>query len=142
MTDASNRSTRFTEGALAWPLLALAGPLMATQLLQVVYNLTDTFWVGQLGTEPVTALSFSWPIIFLVVSVGGGMTTAGTILVSQHVGAGDDDRVTHVAGQTLGFALSIAVAGAALGTVFTPQLLAAIGTTPGTTVHGLAVTYT
>ncbi|MCU4975131.1 MATE family efflux transporter [Halobacteria archaeon AArc-m2/3/4] len=137
-----DRSDGFTQGSILWPLLALAGPLTATQLLHVAYNLTDTFWVGRLGADPVSALSFSWPLVFLLVSVGAGMTNAGTILVAQHTGAGNDDRLDHVAGQTIGFVGVLSVGFSVLGIVFAPQLLQAIGTTPGTAVHDLAVTYT
>lgn len=103
MSETAEQRERFTEGALLWPLLTLAAPLVATQLLQVLYNLTDTFWVGRLGADAVSALSFSWAVVFLLLSVGGGFTMAGTILVSQHTGAGNDDKVGHVAGQTLSF---------------------------------------
>jgi Na+-driven multidrug efflux pump len=58
MTDPlTTQSKRFTEGSVVWPLLVLAGPLTATQLLQVAYNLTDTYWVGRLGADAVSALS-------------------------------------------------------------------------------------
>ncbi len=143
MGDTSDeRSTKFTQGAILWPLLALALPLTATQLLQVAYNLTDTFWVGQLGAAAVKALSFSWPPIFLLVSVGGGMTNAGTILIAQNTGAGNDDHLGHVAGQTTAFVGLLSIVFSILGFVFAPQLLTAIGATPGTNVHELAVTYT
>lgn len=141
MTDASGQE-RFTEGPIVWPLLALAGPLTATQLLQVAYNLTDTFWVGRIGADAVTALSFSWPLIFLLVSLGAGMTNAGTILVAQHAGAGNDDRLGRVAGGTLALVGALSVAISILGVVLAPVALSAIGTTPGTDVHDLAVAYT
>ena len=139
--DSTEHSRRFTEGPIVWPLLALAGPLTLTQLLQVAYNLTDTFWVGRLGADPVTALSFAWPIVFLLVSLGAGMTNAGTILVAQHSGAGNDDRLGHVTGQTMAFNALLSVLVAAFGFVFAPYLLQAIGATPGTAVHDQATTY-
>lgn len=142
MDTSDDQSDRFTQGSIVWPLLVLAGPLTATQLLQVMYNLTDTFWVGQLGADAVSALSFSWPLIFLLISIGGGMTNAGTILISQNVGAGNDDRLSHIAGQTTAFVGLLSVVVATLGVVFAPQLLQAIGARPGTPVHDLAVTYT
>ncbi|MDS0296576.1 MATE family efflux transporter [Halogeometricum luteum] len=143
MTDTSGEhSERFTQGSIVWPLLVLAGPLTASQLLQVAYNLTDTFWVGRLGADPVSALSFSWPFIFLLISVLGGMTNAGTILISQHAGAGNDDRLGHIAGQTMAFVGVLSVGVSALGAVFAPQLLQTIGAPTGTTVHELAVRYT
>ncbi|MFC6964011.1 MATE family efflux transporter [Halocatena marina] len=139
---ADEQADRFTDGAILWPLLTLAGPLVATQLLQVTYNFTDTFWVGQLGADAVSALSFSWPLVLLVISVGSGITNAGTILVSQNTGAGDDERVTHIAGQTLAFVSLLAIGLSVLGVIIAPQLLALVGATPGTEIHHLAVTYT
>lgn len=142
MSGSTDQAEQFTDGAILGPLLALAGPLVASQLLQVAYNFTDTFWVGRLGADAVSALSFSWPLVLLVISVGGGITNAGTILVSQNTGAGDDERVTHIAGQTLAFVSLLAVGLSVLGVALAPQLLALVGTTPGADIHRLAVTYT
>lgn len=38
-----------TEGELLKPLLVLSLPIVLSQLMQVTYNLADTFWVGRLG---------------------------------------------------------------------------------------------
>lgn len=139
---AAEQSKRFTEGSLLWPLLALAAPLIATQLLQVSYNFIDTFWVGRLGSDAVSALSFSWPVVFLIISIGGGITNAGTILISQNTGAGDDIRARHVASQTLAVVGLLSIVFSAVGVIVSPQLLQMIGTAPGTRIHVLAVTYT
>lgn len=139
---AAEQSKRFTEGSLLWPLLTLAAPLMATQLLQVSYNLIDTFWVGRLGPDAVSALSFSWPLVFLIISIGGGITNAGTILVSQNTGAGNDERARHVASQTLAVVGLLSIVFSVLGVVFSPLLLQTIGAPPGTKIHHFAVTYT
>jgi len=48
-------------------------------MLQDRHNLTDIFWVGRLGQEAVSALSYSWPLVFLMISVAGGFTVAGTV---------------------------------------------------------------
>lgn len=139
---AGEQSKRFTEGSLLWPLLTLAAPLMATQLLQVSYNLIDTFWVGRLGPDAISALSFSWPVVFLIISIGGGITNAGTILVSQNTGAGNDARARHVASQTLAVVGVLSIVFSALGVMVAPQLLQLIGTTPGMRIHVFAVKYT
>lgn len=139
---ADEQSKRFTEGSLLWPLLTLAAPLMVTQLLQVSYNLTDTFWVGRLGPNAVSALSFSWPLVFLIISIGGGISNAGAILISQNTGAGNDARARHVASQTLAMVGSLSIVFPVLGILSSPYLLQLIGTTPGTEIHDFAVTYT
>lgn len=97
------------QGSIAKSLLRLAGPVVLANVLQTVYQLTDTFWVGRLGAVAVAAVSFSFPIIFLFIAVGSGATIAGTILVAQAEGRGDTRRVDYVAGQTYAIVVCLAV---------------------------------
>lgn len=131
-----------TSGSLLRPLLFLSAPIVGIQLLQVLYNLVDTFWVGQLGRDAVSAIAFAWPPIFVLLSLGGGATVAGSVLVAQYKGAGDRDRVAAVAGQTLAVTTLVAVAIGALGYVLTPTIIDWVGATPGSNAYGLAVEYT
>jgi putative MATE family efflux protein len=121
-----------TEGPLLAPLVALAWPLVAIQLLQVAYNVADTFWLGRLSADAVGALSLAFPLVFLLISVGGGFTAAGAILVAQHTGAGGKRAAGHIAGQTLGFVLLVSVGLGALGYLATGPLLAMLPTDAAT----------
>ena len=140
--NTEGRSRDLTSGPLLKPLVFLSLPIVASQLMQVAYNLADTFWVGRLGQDAVTALSLSLPFVFLMVSLGGGLTVAGTVLVSQNTGAGNTREVGHVAGQTIAFVSLVAIVLAALGFLLAPVLLPFIGATPGTEINRLAVEYT
>ncbi|XVH31618.1 MATE family efflux transporter [Haloferacaceae archaeon DSL9] len=137
-----DRSVNVTDGALFKPLLLLSTPIVASQMLQVAYNLADTWWVGRLGADGVAALSYAWPIVFMMVSIGGGLTVAGTVLVAQNKGAGNLTESHHVAGQTLSFVTLVAAAFAVVGYAFSPQLVSLIGATPGTPAYDYAVGYT
>jgi putative MATE family efflux protein len=130
-----------TEGSLLRPLLALSAPIVLTQLLQVLYNLVDTFWVGRLGQDAVSALSFSWPPVFVLISLGGGLTLAGSVLVAQNKGADKLERVNEVAGQTLAFVTLFSLVLGAIGYVLAPTFLRLIGAEPGTTVFTYSVEY-
>lgn len=91
----------FTKGPIMGALFGLAVPIVLTNLLHTAYQLVDTFWVGRLGAEAVAAVSLSFPAIFLMISVGSGFSIAGTILVAQYKGKGDDKQVQHVTAQTM-----------------------------------------
>ncbi|SIQ76767.1 putative efflux protein, MATE family [Haladaptatus litoreus] len=104
-----------TEGSLVGPMVKLAWPIVVIQLLQVTYNIADTFWLGALSSDAVGALSLAFPLIFFLISVGGGFTIAGSILVAQHTGAGGDEEASAVAGQTLSFVSIMAVGIAVVG---------------------------
>ncbi|AGB39922.1 putative efflux protein, MATE family (plasmid) [Natronococcus occultus SP4] len=125
-----------------WPLIVLSVPIVVTNLLMVGYNLADTYWVGRLGQAGVSALSFSWAIIFLVISFGIGFNVAGTVLVAQNKGAGNLDRIARVAGQTISVIFGLSVLVAVVGVVLAPTMLRFVGAEPGTLEYEYALAYT
>lgn len=112
-------------------MLRVAWPLVLIQLLQVMYNVADTFWLGRLSSDAVGALSLAFPIVFLFISIGGGFTAAGAILVAQHTGAsaassGSSREAGKVAGTALGFVMLVAMVLGALGYLAIEPALALI----------------
>ncbi|WP_440763441.1 MATE family efflux transporter [Natronorubrum sp. DTA7] len=142
MSDATDRSVDVTDGELFKPLMVLSAPIVASQILNVGYNLADTYWVGRLGGDAIAALSYSWAVVFLMISVGGGLTVAGTVLIAQNKGAGKIGAASHLAGQTLSFVTVVALAFAAVGYVLTPWLMQMVGAAPGGDAYAYAVSYT
>lgn len=104
-------------------LLALAIPIILANAVQTSYQLINTFWLGRLGANAVAAISVSFPIIFLLVSLGGGLTIAGSILVAQYTGARDSAKVNHASGQTLLMVVAISLLLSIVGFAAVPLLL-------------------
>ena len=120
------------DGDLVRPMVRLAWPLVVIQLLQVAYNVADTFWLGALSADAVGALSLAFPLIFFLISVGGGFTAAGSILVAQYVGANEDGMAGAVAGTTLSFVAIIAMVLGVAGYFLTDPMLALLPADPRT----------
>ncbi|MFW5919551.1 MAG: MATE family efflux transporter [Halanaeroarchaeum sp.] len=116
-------------------MLQLAWPLLVIQLLQVAYNLADTFWLGRLSADAVGALSLAFPLIFLMISVGGGFTTAGSILVAQYTGAESEGSAGTVAGQTFTFVTFLAIVLGIVGFVSTDAMLGVLPADPQTALN-------
>jgi len=110
----SNREN-LTGGGLARPLFRLAWPIVVIQLLQVTYNIADTIYLGWYDPTSVAAISLAFPLLFLIISVAGGFTTAGSILVAQYTGAEGERSAGRVAGQTLAFVGTLSVGLAIVG---------------------------
>ncbi|MFB6111215.1 MAG: MATE family efflux transporter [Halobacteriaceae archaeon] len=113
-------------------MLALAWPIVVFQLLQVAYNVADTIYLGWFDTDAVGALSIAFPLIFFLISIGGGFTTAGAILVAQYTGANSEGSAGRVAGQTLWFVTALATLLGVLGFFLTDTLLGLIPADPET----------
>lgn len=81
------RNMDLTQGSLLKAVMTLAIPVVITSFLQSMYNLTDTFWLGRLGTEELAAINLVTPVQNIVQNFGSGLTVAGAILISQYIGA-------------------------------------------------------
>ncbi|WP_435333398.1 MATE family efflux transporter [Haloarchaeobius sp. TZWWS8] len=100
----SKDEMNLTEGGIAKPLFFLSLPIVITNLLQTAYNLADTFWLAQVSEEALAAITFGFPMVFLLISLGMGLSVAGSVLVAQHTGAGEEREAEYAASQTVMFA--------------------------------------
>ena len=119
-----------TSGGIGKPLFYLALPIVITNLLQTAYNLADTFWLGQYSTEALAAISFGFPLVFLLISFGIGISIAGSVLVAQFVGAGEEEEAEYAASQTMTFAVLASILLGALGYLFVEDILRLLGASP------------
>jgi len=118
------------DGPILGTLARLALPIVLANLLQTAYQLTDTYWVGRLGGEAVAAVSISFPVLFLIIALGGGLGVAGSVLVSQYTGAGEPQRVNRVAGQTLLLVVIVSTLLSVGGYLAAPSLMRLMGAGP------------
>lgn len=116
-----------TEGSIFKSLISLAVPIIFANILQTAYQLTDTFWVGRLGVSAVAAVSISFPIVFLIISLGSGFAMAGTILVAQYKGKNNQKAINHISSQTIVIIFIISVILALIGYFLSPVLISLMG---------------
>lgn len=116
-----------TRGSLIKGLIALSLPIIGANLLQTGYQLVDAFWVGRLGANAVAAVSISYPVNFLLISLSSGFAFAGTILVAQYAGAKKMHMVNHVATQTLAMVVIMSIVLSAMAYWLSPYILTGLG---------------
>ena len=121
---------KLLEGPILRSLLTLAVPIVMANILQSGYQITDAFWVGRLGGAAVAAVSLSFPVMFLMFAIGGGLSIAGSTLIAQYVGARNDRMVGHVAGQTLLMVVLVSLILGTIGYFTAPSLLRLMGVAP------------
>ncbi|WP_026452684.1 MATE family efflux transporter [Aequorivita capsosiphonis] len=97
----ATKKNKFTEGKILSSLISLALPIIFANILQSAYQLIDTFWLGRLGANAVAAVSLSFPLLFLVLSLGAGLTLAGTVMVARYEGANNQKLVNFSSSQSV-----------------------------------------
>ena len=61
-------------GNLIRAILSLAIPVVINSFLQTMYNLTDTYWLGKIGTEQLAAINLVTPMQNIITNFGSGIT--------------------------------------------------------------------
>ena len=86
-------------GNLVNAILSLSIPIVINSFIQTMYNLTDAYWLGKLGTADMAGISLVSPVQNMIVNFGQGITLAGSILISQYIGAKDSKNARSMASQ-------------------------------------------
>ena len=95
----AKKQYNMTEGPLLGKMLKYALPLMATGLLQVLYNASDMVVVGRFsdaGSVAMGAVGSCGPLINLLVNAFMGLSVGTGICVAQGIGAKRDEEVKSV----------------------------------------------
>lgn len=83
-----------THGSVWKVIVRFALPLLIGNLLQQLYNVTDSIIVGQfLGKEALAAVSASFFIYYFIISLVIGVGSGTSVVVSQFFGAKQYDKV-------------------------------------------------
>ena len=122
-------------GNLIRAILSLAIPVVINSFLQTMYNLTDTYWLGKIGTEQLAAINLVTPMQNIITNFGSGITVAGAVLIAQYIGAGEKEDARSMANQIFICAMGFAVVCAALCFLGTPAIVNWLGADGGTAYY-------
>ena len=110
-------------------LMAMALPMIAAMFLNMMYNLVDSLWIGNLlGETAYAALTNSTPIILILTSVAMGATNGISILLSQAIGAKDKEKTESLIATSFCAAVVFSLLVTGLLEAFLPEILKALNT--------------
>lgn len=114
-------------GNMLKAILSLAIPVVINSFLQTMYNLTDTFWLGKLGTDELASINLVTPLQNVILNFGSGITVAGSVLIAQYIGGKKDDEARSMADHIFLCAMIFSVCCAGLCALFTPAIVTWLG---------------
>ena len=124
MRTNTKREMVLTEGPIASNLLRFTVPFLFAILLQNLYGIVDTLIIGNFGsTAGLSAVSSGAQLLAVFTYFAIGLSSGGTVLVGQCIGAKDEKRAAKIVGNVI---IDFAVVGLILtfvAFVLSPQLL-------------------
>ncbi len=124
----TDRIALLAEAPVTKAIMVMSLPVVLGMMVQVLYNLVDTFFIGKLGDpNQLAAANLAMPVFILMMALGGMIGTGGSSYISRSLGEkrqGQADKTL-----TIGFFLCI-ILGAivtVIGILFLKPLVAILG---------------
>ncbi len=127
--DRQERDALFSEAPMGKAIRYLVLPTVMGQLMTMVYNLTDTYFVGQTGDPAqVAAVSLAFPIYHLINALANLFGIGGASVISRMLGRGETAQARKASSFCFWAALLSSLLYAGLLSLFMTPLLRASGT--------------
>lgn len=92
MAASSSRQAKLTEGSIKGHLVTQTLPMMVGGAALMSIGIIDAYFVGQLGSDALAAISFIFPITVALSSLGVGVIAGISSVTSRALGKGDPDQ--------------------------------------------------
>ncbi|WP_288132693.1 MATE family efflux transporter [Microbulbifer sp.] len=115
------------EGSVAAHLRRLALPMVWGILATMSFNVVDTYFVAQLGSGPLAAMSFTFPVVMVINAIAIGLGAGTSSAVARAYGAGDLNRVRRLATDAVLLAALIAIVVTVVGLLTIEPLFRLLG---------------
>lgn len=123
----------FRDAPVPRAVLKNAVPAMLAMLMVLIYNLADTFFIGQTHDDlQVAAVSLATPVFLMFMAVGTIFGMGGTSVISRAMGEGRQDYAKKVCSFCMWSCVAVGVVMSACFLLFMDQILTWVGASPDT----------
>jgi len=93
MSSTSNKhSYNLSEGSIQKSLIRMTTPMIIGMLMLFTFSLVDTLFISFLGTEALTAISFTFPVTFTIMSLAIGLGIGASAVVGKYLGRSEYEK--------------------------------------------------
>ncbi len=108
-------------------IFRMAIPMLAGTFAINMYNLTNAWFVSRLGTGALAAISFTFPVVMLLMFMTRGLGSGALTLVAHAIGERDREKAATITTHALIFSVLFATAVTALGMLTVIPLFSRLG---------------
>ena len=129
---------KMTETPIPKLILGLAVPTILSMLITSIYNLADTFFVGQISTSASGAVGIVSSLMAIIQALGFTLGHGSGTIISRSLGSRNTDAATRFASTSFFSALAAGVVLAVVGLATLPSFMMLLGSTETILPHACA----
>jgi len=126
----------YTEIKIGKAIFLLAVPMILELIMESTFAVVDIFFVGKLGPSAVASVGLTETYLFLLYSIGMGLSMAVTAIVARRIGEKEKEKAGISAVQSIFLAVLISLPFAIAGIFYSKELLALMGADEWVLEHG------
>ena len=81
-----NKQYSLTKDPINKLFINIAIPSSIGTMFQTFYNIVDTFFAGKISPEALAAIAQTFPVYFIIIAIGIGISIGSTALISNSIG--------------------------------------------------------
>lgn len=117
----------YTEIKIGKAIFLLAVPMILELIMESTFAVVDIFFVGKLGPSAVATVGLTETYLYLLYSIGMGLSMAVTAVVARRIGEKEKEKAGVAAVQAIFLAVLVSIPFALAGIFFAKDLLALMG---------------
>jgi putative MATE family efflux protein len=106
---------------------AIAVPASVGFFFNTMYNVVDTYCAGLIDVDAIAALSISFPVFFIIIALGSGISQGTTALIANVLGDGERELAKHYTRQAIVFGILLSLIVTPIGYYLAPSLFKLLG---------------
>lgn len=92
-----NNTYNLVEGPIKQSLIRMTMPMIVGMIMLFTFSLVDTLFISFLGTDSLTAISFTFPVTFTIMSLAIGLGIGASAVVGKYLGRSQFERAKEAA---------------------------------------------
>jgi putative MATE family efflux protein len=126
----------YTRGSIGRAIFLLAVPMVLEMLMESLFGIVNAFWVSRLGRDALATVGLTESMLTVVFSICIGLSMGTTATVARRVGEKKLDAAGEAAAQSIILGLLVSIVLGAVGFIFAPDLLRAMGASQSVVAAG------
>lgn len=90
--SSSHRRHSLVDDPIPATLIRMTGPMIIGMFMLFSFNLVDTVFISMMGTAPLSAISFTFPVTFMILSLAIGLGIGTSAVVAKYLGSCEHEK--------------------------------------------------
>ena len=119
----TNRQPNLTEDPVGQLFFKIAVPSSIGTVFMTLYNVVDTYFAGKISPEALAALAQTFPVYFIIIAMGVGLSIGTTSLIANALGEKKIEKASYFLAQSITLAIFTAIIVSIVGIYFGPSII-------------------